>query len=408
MIETLYNLDNEKDRLLDLLNDLISFANQRVKVNELSDLPEPSASGVITLEANTAYDFSTDVDLLGSCLECGSNTVLLGSSSENCTIRSTGLDSGTALIKSAWTLPIRHIKFIHDTVFDLDATANANQALDWRGVNVEDSSNIGTIKNYSNFVVSSLAFVNSSGLTFDGTFGTVSFNECLFDCDDGGTFLILPGTLEITRRFRVIYSAFVALSGETGIDASTSATIPEEGYILDTVNFSGGGTYTTGIEYDDNKSRWDNCRGIRNTSSVCNYYMDGNSTVTVIASKGVPVKVAGVNSGTSPVTQGFDTSVDNRAIYERALERDFKVTVVLSCTSGNNNQVGVYLAKNGSVLDESETYITTGTAGRIENGVAQTIVDLTQDDYVEVWVENKNSTSNITVTNMNVILEPVS
>lgn len=406
MREILYNLDNYQDNLLNLLNDFTTFSNQQVKVNELSDLPAPDESGVITLVDDTTYEFSTDLDLEGSCLECGSNTVLLGYSSENSILRSTGLDSNTALIKSEWTLPIRHIKFIHDKVFDLDATANAGQALDWRGVNVENSSNIGTIKNYSNFVVSSMAFINSSGLTFDGEFGTVSFNECLFDSDSGGTSLILPSTLTITRRFRIIYSAFVTLSGETGLNVSTSATIPSEGYILDTVNFTGGGTYTTGVAYDDDKSRWDNCRGVNNTSSVCNYYMTGNSTATTIDAANTPVKIAGANSGVSPVTQGF-TVTDGRATYDRALTRDFKITYVLTCTAGNNNELGFYIAKNGAPDDASETYLTTNTGGRVENGFVQGVATLSQGDYIEPWVENADNTTDVTVVSINVILEPI-
>jgi hypothetical protein len=70
---------------------------------------------------------------------------------------------------------MRNITIEHGTAINLDATANANQALDWFGVNFTDCAIIGTIKNYSNFVMTDSAFLNSQGLTFDGTFRDYCF-----------------------------------------------------------------------------------------------------------------------------------------------------------------------------------------------------------------------------------------
>ena len=131
--------------------------------------------------------------------------------------------------------------------------------------------------------------------------------------------------------------------------------------------------------------------------------MNGNSTATNITTIGTAVKVAGTTTSAS-ITQKF-TNANNRATYTGAIQRDFKVTAVLSADSGNNNQIGIYVAKNGTVIPESEVYITTNAGGRAEGGVVQVIVSLEQDDYSEIFVEYETSETDITVSDLNVITE---
>lgn len=376
-----------------------------VFVSDKFDFPQASA-GVIQLESNTTYYVISEIDLLGDRLIGGQNTAILGTSSETASISSTGLPGGTALITSEWTMPIRHISFQANTIFDLDAAGNPSQALDWYGVNLIGTTDIGTIANYNNFVVNSMAFLEASGLTFDGTMGTVSFTNTLFSGASTGTIIEIPSTATIQRRFRIIYSAIVVPASATGLNVSASATIPVEGYILDTCNFSDSGTYLAGIDYTTNQARFIENRGITNTSVVTSYYMQGNATTTTIAATGTPTKVAGATTE-SLISQKFDNTTSNRALYEGAIPRNFKVTVVASISSGNNNQIGIYVAKNGTELGESETYITTDSGGKLENGYAQVLIGLEDGDYLEIFVENNTATNNILVENMSVIIEEV-
>ena len=92
--------------------------NEFVYVSTKSDLPTPSA-GVITLLSGYTYFFTTEVDLTGDRLVCGVNTTILGASSENCRIKSTGL-VGTALITSNYSLPIRSITIEADVALNLN------------------------------------------------------------------------------------------------------------------------------------------------------------------------------------------------------------------------------------------------------------------------------------------------
>jgi hypothetical protein len=370
----------------------------KVEVSALGDFPTP-VSGVITLEDDATYELTQSIDLAGNRLVGGQNTVIIGGSSENCILTSTGLSASTALLSSAWTLPCRYFAITHGTAVNLDATGNANQALDWEGVNFLNCATIGTIKNYSNAIFMACAHLGSSSLTFDGSIGTIGFTNCLFDAASSGTSLVLPSTLTVTRRFRIAYCAFVTLSGETGIDVDASATIPDEGYILDTVNFSGGGTYTTGVLPTDNKAKFTDVVGTDNSASVGYMTMTGNATATTITTQGVAVKVAGTTTFQSAVSQKFEHSA-NRLTYKGAISRVFKVDAVISVLASNNTQIGTYIAVNGSVVSYSEIYTTADGNNRSENVKVMLITQLDTDDYVEVWIENDSNTNNITVEDL--------
>tara|TARA_R110000851_G_scaffold258718_2_gene411199 strand:+ start:223 stop:1602 length:1380 start_codon:yes stop_codon:yes gene_type:complete len=370
-------------------------------INAKSQLPDP-VGGVITLQAGRAYYFLGEVDLTGDRLVCGGILAIQGSSSETSKIISTGLTLGTALLTSAYTLPMRHITLSAATILNLDATSNPTSAIDWYGVNLSDSADIGLIKNYSNFVVSSIAVLNASGLVFGGTTGTIAFSDSIFVGQSSGAIVTLADTMIVTRRFRVKYSAFIATGASVALNVSTLATIPVEGYILDTCNFSGGGTYTGGVQYDDRLSFFTGNVGISNSTSVAVYYMLGNTTATTITTAGVPVKASGVTtSGAS--SQGF-TMTNNRATYSRGVGRTFHISVIVTVTGSNNVQVGTMIAVNGTVLADTRQGTTANSAGRDANVSAQGSVGLVEGDYVEVFVENEGTTTDLTVEGLHVII----
>ena len=375
-----------------------------VFVSKIQDLPN-AVSNVITLEANKTYYFTDTVDLLGSRLVGNENTVILGSSSENSRIKSTGLGVGVPLFYTEWTTPVRHVTFQDvDTAIHIVGNVNPPVALDWTGVNFLNVPNIGLIDTCDNFIYSKGAFLNSQNLKFIGSIGTVGIDNSIFvGTGSSGNILDILSTCTITRRFRLIYSSVVVFGATTGINVDASATIPTEGYILDTINFSGGGTYLGGVNYTDNKTRFTNNKGVINTAEFSNYFMFNNATVTTIASSGVAVKIAGTTTGNA-INQKF-THTDNRATYIGAITRDFQISATASFTTGNNQIIGLYIAKNGVIITDSEMYATTSGSGRAESIHVQTVVQLSENDYVEMWIENSSSASNITVEYLNTIVK---
>ena len=378
-----------------------------VEVNALTDLPSASG-GVITLAAGYTYLFLKHIDLLGSRLVCGADTVIVGWSSENCSITSTGLSAATALVTSVYSLPIRSISFTHDLVFNLDGDGTTT-ALDWFGVNLLNCASAGTIKDYTNFVFGDGALLNSGGFTFDGTIGTIAFSNSLFDTASTKTAINILSTCTISRRLRIIYSSFVTLSGETGVNFNTSATVGDEKYILDTVNFSGGGTYTTGVDSTSNKSLFANCVGITNTSTKGLLYMINNATDTTIGGPNVNVWVKAAGTTTSGSLSKFTMPSNNRLTYTGAFNQSFMVyvnTAVRSAASNQNISIGV--AKNGTILAESEMTIRTSTANQEHPGSTLAIIDMVATDYIELFVRNTGSTDvRVSDLNMNIVKIPV-
>lgn len=380
--------------------------NEFVFVFSKLDLPTP-VGGVITLVDNYTYFITKTIDLTGDRLVGGVNSVIIGGSSENCILKSTGLSSSTALITSVYSLPIRNITITHGTALNLDGDGTTT-ALDWFGVNFTNCATVGTIKDYSNFVMSDSAFLNSGNLTFDGTIGTIGMSNCLFDCATTSTALILPGTLTVSRRFRVIYSSFVALSGETAISVDAGATISSERYILDTVNFSGGGTYTSGVTYTDNKSLFVNCVGITNTSTKGFMYMLNNTTDTTIGVANANVWVKANGTTTSGTNSKF-THTTNRLTYNGAFTNSFLITLNATVRSaGTSQSISIGVAKNGTIITESEGIVRTATANVEHGGSTQAVLEMVANDYVELYVRNTSSTDiRVTDFNFNIVKIPV-
>jgi hypothetical protein len=407
-IDSEMTTDNELSAAVNNLQAQINTGNANsgypclVFVKDKMDFPA-AVSGVITLGDNINYFLVGTVDLLGDRLVGGVNTVIIGGSSENCILKSTGLSASTALITSNWSLPLRNFSITHGTGVNLDGGANqASVALDWFGVNFLNCATVGTISNYSNFIMSDCALLSSANMTFDGTLGTVGFINCLFSGIAGQTTLNFPATLTITRRVRAIYSSFVAFGGATAIYVDPTAIIPTEAYVLDTINFSGGATYTGGIDYTSNKAFFSNCKGIVNSSAIAQMSFHNNGTSTVLGAANNFVKVSGTTTPNA-INQKF-THTNNRLTYSGGISRSFKIGAVCSVSANNGQIVSVRIAKNGVTLSDSESQATISANGRFENLKCQTIIEMTTNDFVELFVAN-NANTNITVQEQNLIIE---
>lgn len=367
-------------------------------VNSKDDFPD-AVAGVITLPAGSSYYLTTLIDLTGDRIVCAGKCALVGSSPEISRITSTGLSSGTPMISSTYSLTLSRIQVEEvGTALSLDASSNSDQALDWAFVNFLNVNTIGTITTYDNFVAIFIAMLNASGMTFAGTFGTVGFSDSLFNSDASGTAISFDASSIITRRIRFDRCAFVILSGETGISLPDAATVPTDGYVLDRVSFSGGGTYLSGVDETSLKADFTGCTSITNTTYAAGYSMQDNSTATTISVAGTAVKIAGTTTANT-INQKF-THSDNRLTYVGAKTGVWKIDSPVSFTSGNNKRIGFYIAKNGTVIPTSEMYRTTSGTSAAASLSVQALVQLSTNDYIELWVENETDTTSVTVIAM--------
>jgi len=414
------------------LDDIRNF----IFVGTKNDLP-PTVNGIITLKDNYTYFFTTTVDLEGDRLVAGQNTTILGGSSENCRIKSTGISTTTALLSSNYSLPLRNITLEAPYAINLDATGYGTQALDWFGVNFTDCAKVGIISSYNNFIMLDGAFLNSQDLTFDGTTGTVGFNQCLFTGQfppgnpSAKSILNFPSTFICTRRIRVTVCSFVVPPGYTGITVQNGVTFqtPQgvynpESFILQTCNFSGPGTklgISTHTDINGNDSFYEGNRGISNTFPSGQFYMSNNSTVTSVGvgSTDVWTKIAGITTTDGSINSKF-TATDNRVTYNVAIDRKFLSQASVTFTQDTpasgpfvdfDVEVGILdydaSAGIGTILKSSTTLVKNTTYGQYYTVHLTDIHDHEQNDYVELYIRNKGTDTGILVTDMNLLVTSI-
>lgn len=378
------------------------YTKQKI-IAQKADLPAAIA-GAIQLLNNTQYIFLNSVDLLGDRINCGTNNLIVGSGAASTLLTSTGL--GGALFTSTSSLGFQNIAVSAPTgsLFNLNDGASGNFVFSLS--NIVDTPNLGTIQNYANVVFDTGLCLNSANLIVTGNQAAFVSQTFLWDGRPGQTTITVPAGAVFTRRLRFLYSVFVVLPGETGVNVSPSATINDESYIHDNTDFSGGGTYIAGLDYTSNKTAFFRNTGIINSSALCQYSMTGNATATTIAVISTPVKMAG-NTVASALNQKFSTAVTNRAVYTGVVQDNFRVVMFASMTSGNNQNIRMFIAKNGVVISESTAKFKTTGSGEASSIGCQALIAMAPTDYVEGWITNDTATTAIVVTDLNLTVSRI-
>ena len=143
-----------------------------------------------------------------------------------------------------------------------------------------------------------------------------------------------------------------------------------------------------------------NSSGIQISSIAQDIYaqvtMHANTTATVITTIGTPVKVAG--TWVAGNESNFTADTTGRLTYNGGTTETVgaNASVTLEPVSGVNQVLTIYIVKNGVVLPESRITrtVSSGSSGNV--GIFYN-VEMTDSDYIEVFVSNGSSTNDITV-----------
>lgn len=383
------------------LYDLID-TDDVVFASSVDDFPA-AVAGVRTL--SKLYVLTASIDFEGDRLT-GSGG-LVGFSADKVRLTSTGL-TGQPFI--TWTgNAIMHNLTIENVEKGFYINT-AGTAFDWTRVNFENCTQSGEVGNCLFFIIDTMAFINSPNLVFSGTINSfVASPNCIWRslaADILESQIKFESTFVATSRVRIQDTQINTLAGQTGIEFVSGATVPTDSFILRYVRFSTVGTPLNGINGDDLIADFIGCQGLDVINTEPNAYitMNENLTTTVISGLGVPTKILGTTTQQEP-TQKF-LCENNKITYLGAAPIFVKIQTIVSLSSGNNHQIGLYIAKNGTVLDQSETYETTDGTGRKNNMVVQTKTRLNNLDYIENFVENNTSPStNILVNSLSTIVD---
>jgi hypothetical protein len=81
---------------------------------------------------------------------------------------------------------------------------------------------------------------------------------------------------------------------------------------------------------------------------------------------------------------------------------------IASLSASNNTEIHISFFKNDTLIPCAEQIVTTSARGNVFFTSVipfHCITELLENDYIEVWVKNKNTTDNITIANINVIVK---
>ena len=369
-----------------------------VLVQSVSDLPAP-VSGVITLAAGTTYEVNGTITLtskinLNGCYLIGmdaNNDQLIYTPSSGELF--TGTKGGTVK-----TLTLAAVS-TGAKLFNLDLGATEN--LIFRDNIVANCKDIGLVKGGYIVFFSVVNYTsNLNGITFQDITNLFIENTAWFSTNYN-TFEKLTGSFTMIEKLGGFHHCLAANSA-IGLDVTGITTITEAATMRNTA-MMGNGTRVNGTF----SLKWEvECPGIateKDDVAAGNLYLT-SSVLTNFSSVNTPVKVAGTT--TSVGLFRVTSPVNNRLVYIGTKTRRFSVTASVSVTSQSANKYfSFFIYKNGVKLPESEQ------AMRLSSGVDKgsltvtCTVQLSTNDYIEVWAANTSDNTGVTVETLNIAIK---
>ncbi|HSN48669.1 MAG TPA: hypothetical protein VLR29_07905, partial [Flavobacterium sp.] len=285
-------------------------------------------------------------------------------------------------------------------------TGGGTQNLIFRDAIVASSSNVGVIDNFALVFISVVQYAaNTTGITYKDVSKLLISNAGWFG-NNSGTYETLQGTFGLVGK----QGGFTEVAGTgIGMDVSANPTITGDAELREVI-FTGTLTtgkyingYTVGSYAGYNfDNKWNvNSAGIpverdAVASGDVNFdYPVGSGASTTFSGSGVKTKLAGTTT-TTDLFRFSTNSENNKLIYLGRKSRYFTIHGALSFqSSADLTTYIVYVAKNGTVINQSKVYVKSNSTNDI---LAVPIIVPTQlafNQYIEIWAERYSGTGNM-------------
>lgn len=376
------------------------FPASFILVNSLSDLPSP-VSSQITLADSTYYQLGTMVDIGANGLILGSNTCI-----EGLCPQMTGIVSsyaGTLFSATDVSFRLSHFRVSAPsaTLFGVDQASFFAVSCDY--ITILSIGSLGTYNSTSGgialFTNMNLYAAISSGLHFSGTWDALLVSQANVASVTADSFVDLGTATFQTILMRDILASLATgaklLSGAVG---SANLTATGRGYVDTAVTRGDGGDDPlSGITPEDARWEFSHCNLIQTTRPDGLLSMNGNTTNTVITAAATPALVAG--TWTVQRASQMTGTAAGRLTYESTSEAPMPITASLTVqpASGTNQSIAAYIAINGVKIEHSSCVVNTD-AGIPLNVVCVWQALISEDDYIEVFIENETSDIDILVS----------
>ncbi|TDD78539.1 hypothetical protein [Flavobacterium caseinilyticum] len=367
------------------------------------------------LDAGTLYEINGQI-LLDLPIELNNAYIAGQDSGEDKLVKVSGdLFTGT----SGGSIRVVTLVASGGNVFNISGDGNTNLIL--RDCIIANSANVGLLKGFSLVFVSIVQYVgNTNGIVYENIKKLLINNAGWF----GGSLpLGNSGTYEkIVGEFGQVakQGGFSEVIGSSiGFDVSANPIINASATI-ESVVFSGAlttGKYVNGYSpaiysgYNFNNS-WDvRCAGIPTEGDAVavgdiNFdYAVGSGVLTGFSGSGVKTKVAGVTTSNNLLRFSIDAT-NNRLKYLGKKKRYFNASGSLSFQSSTDASTYIlYVAKNGTVINQSKVYTRSNSTNDVLAIPLNAIVELSTNDYIEVWAERFSGTGNMLTVSMNLVVD---
>lgn len=389
-------MDKTNDNFDELFG--IGTPEDQVIVNSLADFPTPVGQ-VITLLAETQYLIGSDTNLGDNRLVLASNTAVSGIESIVVTLTYTGSGDMFSMTNIRWRINNLGISCVNGRVINF--SDNTDTIFRMHDCSVSCATfglfnSTGTNGTTARFTTVSPSAMTSGGCTITGGWNTWLWETSATAITTGTLFDFGTATFD-----EIILDLILANlgAGTTLIKgAANSANINTGGSaIISRMLTSGAGTPLDTITTDDVRWLFVHNDDIVDTNPDGLLSLNGNSTETVISSADVPVLVAG--TWVVEDVSFFTGTTAGRLTFngERDLSVPVDIVTTINAASGTNKDITIYLAKNGSIIENSGKTNRVGSTDPASTTVLWQLT-LSTTDFVEVWIENNTDTINLIVS----------
>lgn len=375
------------------------FAATAILINSESDFPVQDAT-TITLEAGFAYimpgSFSVSKRFVS---ETGGACSFVAFGFNSTTITFTGI--GTMFSGVDASIEIMNISLEPGSVNDLmdySSSVAVTNSVVMDKVIVGDCASFGTFNNLFVVLMDNCSATTTSGILFTGTIGILSLDRTNFTGPSSMKGVDI-NSATFTISVNIGRCTFIGPSGAFGISGLANSANISTGLIASVAlcEFIGAITPLENITNSDIRWNFSGNAPISDTLVDAMLSLTGNATETVISAQNTPVLVEGTwvierESLFTGTTLGRVTYTGERDIV---LPIDIATTIVSA--SGTNKDITVYLALNGTIIPNSAKINRVGATDPRNTSVLWQL-NMTEGDFLEVFVENNSDAINLIVS----------
>ena len=380
-----------------------AYASTTIVIRELNDFPAPIA-GVINLVSGVEYIITGVVNIGTNTIKINARNSLFGFTRGFDGIVSTTTGTLFDVTNANFVMTNLVISVPNGTIINVNNnTGNFGASIN---TCILSGNILGTIGGTStqNFAFRSNTISNTfagGGFTFTGASNGLCAIQDNITTNSGG--ILLNYGTSIWQQIVISNNSFTANSGQTILSGAVNSANVAVSANLSSNQFTGLGTYNTGIIKSDLKWLFvSNSPNVQNSETIGELYMIGNTVPTTFTGAGVYTKVLGTT--TAGENERFTMSTDNRLTYIGLETANLFISASLSMsksTSTAQDLRAVLYLDGTSPITSTTASVNIKNNADLVSATVQGFISLNTNQFVELWIENLTSKTNITVNTMN-------